>query len=160
MDGKCSMTNPHNPCGKARPRVSASITRTNFNTALPRQRAGKWQKKSNLCDLSRDPLTLLFFFFFLISMAGFQQRQAPLIQVNSAMKEPEEEQNIRWSESRWCFHRQFMVEKKKKNKNCSFGWVTFCTRVHLEDDWEWKNTQKQVAEPRTEMQMLENIFEL
>lgn len=25
---------------------------------------------------------------------------------------------------------------------------------------EWKNTQKQVAEPRTEMQMLENLFEL
>lgn len=155
------MTNPHNPCGKARPRVSASITRTNFNTALPRQRAGKWQKKSNLCDLSWDPLTLLFFFFFFSNFYGRIPATTGATHPGQLCHERAwggaEHQVIR---EQMVFSQTVYGWKKKKNKNCSFGWVTFCTRVHLEDDWEWKNTQKQVAEPRTEMQMLENLFEL
>lgn len=55
---------------------------------------------------------------FLISMAGFQQRQALLIQVNSAVKEPEEEQNItRDQRADGVFTDSLRLKKKQKKKH-------------------------------------------
>lgn len=51
-------------------------------------------------------------------MAGFQQRQALLIQVNSAVKEPEEEQNItRDQRADGVFTDSLRLKKKKKKRN-------------------------------------------
>lgn len=82
--------------------------------------------------------------------------QAPLIRVNSELtKEPEEEQNITRDLRADGVFPDCLWLKKEEEETVVLdeSQKSICRKA------EWKNTQKQVAEPPPDMQRLEKLWE-